>query len=276
MKRRLILSVFIPLYIFGVTSGQQPGDSLRAPLANLFKEIHSSSEDSIRLSANDSIRLLVGKFAAREELFNRRYQELKYLGQIISPDSSLKIITWNIALKNNKGFYYCYFVRKNTNGTSLNVSSLVRPYEPGKIRTDTIFLSSDWYGALYYGINPFEYEGRKCWILLGVNYSDPLVTRKIIDVLSFRNDGSMLLGMKWFDTGKAIRYRHVLEYSSSAVITLRFLPDSLIVFDHLVPVPGSGGENQPVYGPDYSYDSFTFDNGFWRFSGNFDARNPQK
>ncbi len=276
MKRRLIISVFIPLYIFGVASGQLPGDSLRVPLANLFSKIRSSSEDSIRLSANDSIRLLVSKFTAREDLFNRRFQEVKYLGQILSPDSSLKIITWNIALKNNKGWYYCYLVRKSDDGSSLYVSSLVRPYEPGRIRTDTVFHSSDWYGALYYDIKPFEYDGRKCWILLGVNYSDPLVTRKIIDVLSFRNDGSILLGMKWFDTGKDIRYRHVLEYSSSAAITLRFLPDSLIVFDHLVPVPGSGGENRPVYGPDYSYDSFTFDNGFWRFSGNFDARNPQK
>jgi hypothetical protein len=73
-----------------------------------------------------------------------------------------------------------------------------------------------------------------------------------------------------------VNNRHVLEYSSGAVISVRFRPDNSIIFDHLVPLPPSPGDDRIYFGPDYSYDAFIFRNGLWNLTINVDARNNKK
>ncbi len=72
--------------------------------------------------------------------------------------------------------------------------------------------------------------------MLGIDYGNPVITRKIIDVLSFAADDSILFGRKWFESGEVTRYRHVFEYASNGMMSLSFSSDKSIVFDHLVPV----------------------------------------
>jgi hypothetical protein len=151
----------------------------------------------------------------------------------------------------------------------------LKNYDPQKVRPDTIYTDSDWYGALYYAVKPFAFEGMKYWILLGISYSDPGMTKKIIDIISFPGDEGIVFGKKWFDTGKSVNYRHILEYSNTATISLRFRPDNSIVFDHLVPVPRASADGRLEYGPDYSYDALIFKDGLWHLSVNVDARNQK-
>ena len=103
-----------------------------------------------------------------------------------------------------------------------------------------------------------------------------MLTRKIIEVLNFDQENKLILGRKWFDSGKSVNFRHILEYSASAVISLRFRSNNFIVFDHLVPLPPSGFDDRLYYGPDYSYDAYIYNNGVWSLSINIDARNNQK
>jgi hypothetical protein len=172
--------------------------------------------------------------------------------------------------------YFCYFIRKSPDSNANKVYCLNHCYDDKQIITDTIYTESDWYGAIYYDIKPFTADNRQCWVLLGINYSNVLMTRKVIDVLSFTPEDKIVFGRKWFNSGGSINFRHVLEYSSSAIISLRFRPDSSIVFDHLVPLPPSGGDDRLYYGPDYSYDAYFYKNGLWSLSINIDVRNKQK
>ncbi len=71
------------------------------------------------------------------------------------------------------------------------------------------------------------------------------------------------------------KYREVLEYSSSAVISLRFVSDKSIVFDHLVPISPVYKGKKENYGPDYSSDAYNFEKGMWRLKLNIDARNKE-
>jgi hypothetical protein len=276
MRKLLILLIAISFSGYQTAEGQQSDPAIDLSLQMQFFKLQSAKEDSLRLAINDSIILLTGQLAGDHKQFNTKIPNLRNLGQIISPDSSLKILTWNLPLENGQGKYFCYVVRKNDTGASLNVRLLSHQYETGAIKTDTLYSENNWYGALYYDIRPFSYDGKKYWMLLGISYSDPYVIRKIIEVISYKSDDSLIFGAKWFDTGKAIRYRHVLEYSASAMITLRFMPDSSIVFDHLVALPRSSPDGRLEYGPDYSNDSFRFESGTWKLSVNVDARNPQK
>jgi hypothetical protein len=111
--------------------------------------------------------------------------------------------------------------------------------------------------------------------MLGIDYGNADISRKIIDVLSFRPDGSMVFGKKWFLSGEKKSYREVFEYASNAMMSLRFKSDSSIVFDHLVPFSPLHKDDRQFYGPDYSFDAYNFENGIWKLVINVDVRNQE-
>jgi hypothetical protein len=219
--------------------------------------------------------MILDSYVRSDSVFTHRFTNLRYLGQIISPDSLLKIITWNLVLENDQGRYYCYFIKKDEHGKNNKVYRLSTSYNQNKVKTDTTYDVSDWYGALYYDIKPFSIENNRCWLLLGIDYGNSNMTRKIIEVLSFTNQDSIVFGRKWFASGKEIKYREVFEYSSEALMTLRFRSDSSIVFDHLVPFSSSQKDDHQYFGPDYSFDAYDFENGMWKLKNNVETRNKE-
>lgn len=276
MKRSILCIAFLVSVSTGFTKSQISADELSGTLENLLGRLRSVSSDSDRIRINDSIKSYIDDYAASKEVFIKTFPKLKYLGQITSSDSLIKVITWNLALANEPGRYYCYFIRRSADGKPNTVFCLTHSYDDRQISKDTVYTQTDWYGALYYDIRPFADGNKRCWVLLGINYSNQLMTRKIIDVLSFTGDDKIIFGRKWFNSGNSVNYRHVLEYSSSAIVSLRFWTDSTIVFDHLVPLPPSGYDDRLYNGPDYSYDAYILQKGLWNLSINVDARNTQK
>ena len=276
MKRLMVSILLLVSVSTGFIKSQVSDDDIPATLEKLFVRLHSASVDSLRLRINDSIKLSVEILASSDKLVSHNYLNLRYLGQIASSDSLVKIITWNLVLTNEPGRYYCYFIKRSSRGNANKIYFLTHAYDDNPIRIDTVYTESDWYGALYYDIKPYNSEKRQSWVLLGINYSNPLMTRKVIDVLSFTSEGKLLFGRKWFDSGKSVNYRHVLEYSSKAVISLKFRSGNSIVFDHLVPLAPDRNDDRIYYGPDYSYDAYLYKNGIWSLSVNIDARNSRK
>jgi hypothetical protein len=242
-------------------------------LEKLFARLSSVRDDSVRLSINDSIKTYIGSYVESDSVFTHKFTNIRYLGQITSPDSKIKIVTWNLLLTKTKSHYYCYLLKKDAKGKGHKVYSLSALYTDDPIKKNIDYNQSNWYGALYYDIRPFKYRGNICWILLGIDYGNPLVTRKIIDVLNFSEDGSLLFGMKWFKSGDQISSREVFEYSSDGTMSLRFNSRNSIVFDHLVPINPLQKGDRKFYGSDYSFDAYIFDKELWTLKINVDARN---
>jgi hypothetical protein len=243
-------------------------------LEQLFDRLIDNYNDIARVRVNDSIRMILSNYAKSDSVFNHKFTNLRYLGQIVSPDSLIKIISWNLVLENEPGKYYCYFIRKQQGKENL-VYDISTSYNEKPVITDTTYKKSDWYGALYYDIRPIVIENNRFWVLLGIDYGNPEISRKIIDVLSFSPDGSMVFGKKWFVSGEKKSYRAVFEYASNAMMSLRFRSDSSIVFDHLVPFSPSHKDDRQFYGPDYSFDAYNFENGIWKLAINVDVRNQE-
>ena len=110
------------------------------------------------------------------------------------------------------------------------------------------------------------------YILLGIDYGNSFITRKIIDVLSFGPGNSLVFGKKCFSDGKQLLPRVVFEFASTAVMSLKFVTNVTIVFDHLSPSSPELKDNRQFYGPDFSFDSYTLENGLWRLKSNIDVR----
>jgi hypothetical protein len=275
MRYSIIFILALSLLSGHNAKGQDQFYSTGEILENLFRRLTDTIPDDQKIAANDSIKLYVEKYAADDNVFSHRFSNLRFLGQITAPDSSLKIITWNLLFRNGTGKYFSYLIRKGNVGGNNKVFSLTADYSEKAVRTDTVYTQRDWYGALYYDVRPLDINNRKGWILLGLDYGNPLITRKIIEVLEFPSDNSMIFGKKWFDIQGRMAYRVVFEYSSTATMTLRFNSETSIVFDHLVPFSPEMVNNRQYYGPDYSYDSYNLVKGTWKLSVNVDVRNNQ-
>jgi hypothetical protein len=275
MRRPGRFLIIIFFLLPALTKGQEPVQETPKVLEKLFSGFSSNISDSVRILLNDSIISVIDSYVQSDTVFKHRFVNLQKLGQITSPDSVLKIITWNMILRESQSRYYCYFIRKKDTGNVNHVYKLIADYSPDSLRVDTVYSKSDWYGALYYDIRPFEKDSSVCWVLLGIDYGNPLISRKIIDVVTFNENDSIVFGSSWFRYRKETRYRDVFEYSSSGMMSLRFVSDSSVVFDHLVPFSPEYENNREYYGPDYSTDAYILKDGFWQLMINVDARNEQ-
>lgn len=276
MNKKAFLIIFVIFIIQGKAECQDKPADLSRTLEKLFGRLVNNFDDNDRIRINDSIKIIIDSYAESDSVFTHRFSNLKYLGQIKPSNSLLKIITWNLVLRNNPGRYYCYFIRKGENGGKNNVYRLTAPYSEKPVLTDTTYMLSNWYGALYYDFRSYEADSSRYWILLGIDYGNPDISRKIIEVLRITPRDSLVFGKRCFSTGTQVKYRDVFEYASNGMMSLRFRKDSTIVFDHLVPFsPANEGDRQ-YYGPDYSYDAWQLKkSGLWQLEINVDARNEE-
>jgi len=275
MGHKLFNIFFFIFFSSCMVSGQTISNDVSQELEKLYSRLVNNYNDNDRLRINDSIKLFIDRYVVSDTVFTHRFTNLRYLGQISSPDSLLKIITWNLVLRNGKGTYFCYFIKKTETENKNRIYSLSGEYREDPVRVDTIYTLSDWYGALYYDLRPFAIDNEPCWVLLGIDYGNPFISRKIIEVLSFTPEDSIVFGKLWFDTGELINFRAVFEYASNGMMSLRFASGKSIVFDHLVPFSPSQQGDRQYYGPDYSNDAYNLENGLWRLKINVDARNKE-
>lgn len=278
MKNYRMLLILPLWYILSVplVFSQNSDSGSSSELERLFSRLLVVSDDSVRLRINDSVEVIIDRYVKSDSVFSHNFKNVRFLGQITSPDSVIKIINWNLYLRNQPGKYNTYIIKKNINGKSNTVHNLKTLYRTEVIKSDTVYGKDNWYGALYYGIRPQIINGVKCWILLGIDYGNPEITRKIIDILYFGSDEKIIFGMKSFEAEKELRYRAVFEYSSEATMTLRFEGDDSIIFDHLVPFSPELVNQRQYYGPQYTYDAYVLEGGIWKFKSNIDARNKDK
>jgi hypothetical protein len=275
MKRITLYLIIIGSLLSSVVIGQKPFNNTPRVLEDLYGRFINNYNDSSRIQINDSIKAIVESYIQSDSVFKYRFKNVRYLGQITSRDSSLKIINWNLVLISGQNKYFCYFIRKHQPGTKNMIYSLTADYRADPVKADTTYAQQDWYGALYYDIKPYTINGKQCWMLLGIDYGNPEISRKIIDVVSFTPGDSILFGRKWFDSGAKMKFRDVFEYASNGMMSLRFKSDSSIVFDHLVPFSPDKKNDRQYYGPDYSTDSYNFIKGIWSLIINVDVRNKE-
>jgi hypothetical protein len=271
MKSTILL---ITLLVFSClpAKGQVNPDLVGEGLDKLFFELQKTPGDDRRTEIGDSINLFLEKYVTYDLIFGHTFDHLRYLGQVTSPDSLLKIISWNLPLSNASGKYFSFVIRKQP-GKNL-VQKLTADYNPGMILPDMLYGPENWYGALYYAIRPVVAGGARCWVVLGLDYGNPYMTRKVIDVLDFSGD-KLKIGKMWFETDGEQSFRKVFEYASTATMTVRFSSDTSIVFDHLVPFSPEPGTAKQLLAPDFSYDAYIYKDGLWRFAANVDVRNRE-
>jgi hypothetical protein len=273
--RKLIFYIIILVVSVTTVKAQLRTNETTVTLEALYGRLMTIYTDDDRVRINDSIKTIIDSYVTSDSVFNHRFRTLRYLGQITSPDSSLKIVTWNLVLGSGNSRYYSYFIKKQEAGKPNLIRKLTSTYREAPVKTDTLYTEFNWYGALYYDVRPFSVRGKQNYVLLGIDYGNPYISRKLIDVISFSKGDSIIFGKRWFSNGITRKYRDVQEYASNGMMSMRFTSDTSIVFDHLVPFSPSQKDDRQYYGPDYSYDAWYFDKDKWYLVINVDARNKE-
>ncbi|NSW94874.1 MAG: hypothetical protein HPY62_09245 [Bacteroidales bacterium] len=272
---RLVLFLIILFYGHTVIEGQTDPQDFSARLKSLFSRLAVREPDNVKLKVNDSIRILIDDYSLSDTVFIHRFENIRNLGQVISGDSVLKVLSWNIIMSDGISRYCTYFIHRADSGRN-RVYSLSGTFSEASIRTDTIYSEKDWYGALIYDIKHIRQDNDEYWLALGINYGNSSITRKVAEVINFMPDNRIIFGRKLFSDGEKLLYRIVLEYSVEAVASLRFVSDSSLVFDHLVPFSPQLSGDRRFYGPDYSYDAYIRENSLWKFARDVDVRNEER
>ena len=175
MKRIFLITTLIIFLIFNCINGQTKSRTVSGDLEGMFSRLRENLSSTEKLSVNDSIRSIIECYAASDTVFKHRFSNLRFLGQITSPDSLVKIITWNLILEDGGNRYFCYIMRKSNLRARQNIYKLTGTYNEAPIRSDTIYSDLNWYGALYYDVRPFKTGKDTSYVLLGIDYGNSLL-----------------------------------------------------------------------------------------------------
>ncbi|HEY4325753.1 MAG TPA: hypothetical protein VGN20_17295 [Mucilaginibacter sp.] len=277
MRKNFLVSITCLLFYFQCFA-QQPIESgnvkqlkiYQDSLSVLGKKMINGDIDVERKNANYAfIKMLVGVLKTQNSFFFP-FDSVKTISIVNSPDKRFRIFTWPIV--NDDGSYRFYGAIQMNTGGSLQLFPL-NDYSAGLTNPeDSVTDNRKWLGAEYYKIVPVDAQ-KPYYVLLGWKGNTAKSTKKVIEVLSFKDD-KPLLGLPVFDQNGKIRKRVVFEYTRQVSMLLRYVPEQkLIVFDHLVPPDPKLKNQKDTYGPDLSYDGYRLENGKWLFRENLDMRN---
>jgi len=278
MKKQFIIGLLFlaaPLFIFAQHSDQNTGIKrlmlYQDSLTQLGKDFVNGEVDIDRKAANyHFIKTLVTALKTPNS-FLFRFDSVKTISILNSPDNRFRIFSWHII--NMDGSYRFYGAIQMNTGGALKLYPL-EDYTPLiKNPEDTVTDNTKWYGAQYYDKIVRIDAATPYYVLLGWKGNTVESTKKVIDVISFKND-KVSFGLPVFDQKGKIKKRVVFEYTRDASMLLRYAPDEhLIVFDNLVPPDKKSKDKPQTYGPDLSYNAFRTKNGRWEYVDNIDMRN---
>jgi hypothetical protein len=225
---------------------------------------------------NDSIRLATAwnLYHAMDTLLRMpaaRYYPFDSLRQtivsIVRPaDGAFRIFTFNLIATNGDFKQFGYL--EVPNGKEMEIFPLLDSAKrPKKDFLDLELETTEWIGALYYGIVPFGSGKKKNYLLLGFDGSNINSNKKVIDVLWF-DKGTPVFGKPIFLDGSQDRkaaYRVVYEFHNESQMLLRYEEKrKIVVLDKLTPSFPEAVNDFLYYIPSGDYDYYSFSKkGFW-------------
>lgn len=233
----------------------------------LFKQVTDESKDSINTILSQRLNALW----KNSLLYDSGFESLKRLKTISSQDEKVKICTYNIT---KEGFVHEFY-----GAVIIKEDGVVSVYplddRSEKIRTPERSSLSDkkWYGAIYLDIIDVTDKKKTYYTLLGYKGYDEFVKTRVVDVLTIRND-HIRFGSPIFKMDKFTFNRVIYHYSAGTTMMMRYdKRKKMIVMDNLVPTESFYRGVYRFYGPDFTYNGFKFQKGYWQLEENIDLRN---
>ena len=215
--------------------------------------------------------LLVQRFVAARRI-DIPLPKLQGMGDVLSEDGRVRMITWGHPMPLREWHYIGLLVHEFSKD-SLQLYPLHDARIPvGDGLIDQELFSQqrtpdDWFGSACYALVPFEQRGQRAYLLLGVAGGNLLVMRRIIEVLSFDDQGRPVFGTPALRHGRDLFGRMLFSHSARVAMTIHPIEKGKrILIDHLSPSRPQFAGMPQYYGPDFSQDVLELQrDGTWLF-----------
>lgn len=240
----------------------QKEDSL-VPVASKIIEGRNVED---RFAADSQFTRLFVRALQTKNSFFYPFDSLQSIAQVVPPDSSFRIFTWQLVI-NGEIIRQHGAIQMKTSDGSLKLFPLIDKSDQIQNLNDTITSNLAWIGALYYKIIEKTAFGKKYYTLLGFDDNNLSSDRKFIEVLTFQ-DGRPVFGGPYFSfQGSSLHpkpiARYIMEYKKNAAPRLTFDKDlGIILYEHLISETGDA-KKKYTYIPDGDYEGLKWKDGKW-------------
>ncbi len=209
-------------------------------LVALFDKIRTSRVEEDRFAANDEFIPMLVKTLQYPNSFSYPFDSLKSVSILNAPDNSFRIMTWMIVKGDVPARYtYKYFGCIQMNDSDdFRIFPLIDHSTYLSSPTTKTLTHDEWYGNLYYNIKSYEYDGKQHYLLFGWDANNGKSDKKIMDVLTFDEEGAPSFGQPIFqiknENETLLKSRFILEYKDGSLVTLNYSDEEEgILFDYL-------------------------------------------
>ncbi|MGB3155463.1 MAG: hypothetical protein WBB06_12735 [Chitinophagaceae bacterium] len=268
-----LLFMLIALFSQGAFSQKiTPADlkKLRAKEDTLSEYSQYLNTDSLpedRMIADSAFTKTLVRALQIKNSFYFPFDSVLGVSKLYAPDTSFRIITWNISFDD----YYSRqkgAIQFRTPDGSLKLLPLRDVSEFTNKPQDSVRNRSNWIGAIYYNIVKTQYRGKNFYTLFGFDNNNAMSSMKWIEVLTFNEKSEPVFGGPFFSYAKdsipkPARYRFNIEFKKNARVLVNYIEDlQMILVDHLVS-ENDDDEHPWTYVPDGDQEGFKWENGKW-------------
>ncbi len=246
------------------------------------KKLFVRKEDSLKLFADSMIngitpakrfrsdsnfvRLLVRTLKVKNS-FEYPFDSLVTISKLYAPDSSFRILTWQLK-KDDYMFIQKGAIQMKTKDGELKLFPLFDASMFTSKPLDSVRTRNNWIGAIYYRVIQKSYKGKNYYTLLGFDDYSVGSNRKWLEVLSFNDRGEPEFGgpfisFKEDSAKRGTQYRFNIEYKKEARTTFNYNPElDMIIYDHLMSETEEP-DRKETYIPDGDFEGFKWKDGQW-------------
>ena len=253
---RLRLMICIAIIASAFVLGLSQSDL--SPVTNLafYADIlTNASAPEHRTHAHELFRQELDNLLHGQESFINTMDDVPWIFVKYNKDKSFRLISWQLEKEENEFDYFTIFQSSDGMFTYFN-SDVESIEEREKYDLDHS------YSAIFHNIYSYE----DYFILSAFRQIDGKRSQKICEVLTLKN-GKPILGKAIFNQDKNTpegrgKKRIILQYSPVAKANINVnIDDGIIIYDHVITIPGRNPDEGILQVPDGSYQAYEFDGG---------------
>ena len=199
--------------------------------------------------------------------FNYTFDSLYNISNLYAPDSSFRIFTWQLVMTDYVTRQHGAIQMHTTDG-SLKLFPLIDKSDITDNIADTAGDNLGWIGAVYYKMFMKQAGSEKLYVLLGYDENNLRSTKKIIEILRFKEGKPWFGGNGFFtDTNGVVSSisRKVIEFKKDASPRVVYDPEiDMIIMEHLVSESNQPKKAFTLVG-DGDYEGYKWKDNRWNY-----------
>jgi len=239
----------------------------------IASRITEAKDNNTRFEQNARFIKTLVQALRHPDSFSYPFDSLSMVSTVRSPDNAFKLYTWFVPTDEG-GFRYFGSIQLPTKNGELKLFPLIDNTE-NLPDSNAVADSKSWLGSRYYEIVPLNNGKEASYALLGWKGNNQKTTTKVIEILSFKNDGPVFGKAVFEHAGKLNgKNRMIYTYNKLNSMTLRFDKQvNMIILDHLAPYDPAMEGNFEFYASDSSFDGYTISKGRLKLVENIELNN---